>query len=101
MIAQGRMQAAGMAKITAARESGRWDTAYTDRTAIDAPADLLEALAADPEAEHNFVAFATSYRNMLVRYVNGAKRTVTRRKRIEEVTRRASTNIRSRQEPRG
>ncbi len=98
MIRQGRMTAAGLAKINEAKETGLWDAAYTDKVEREMPADLRRALAANPRAARNFAGFATSYRNMLVRYVSEARQAATREKRIAEVLRRAVANIRRWQE---
>ena len=41
----------------------------------------------------NFEAFANSYRNGYIHYVNSARAEITRRKRIEDVVKCAAANI--------
>jgi uncharacterized protein YdeI (YjbR/CyaY-like superfamily) len=57
LIAQGRMQAAGLAHVEAARSDGRWATAYAGSATMVIPEDFLAALQQDPDA-HAFYATA-------------------------------------------
>lgn len=51
LIADGRMQAPGLAEIEKAKSDGRWDAAYeSQRNAVD-PDDLLEAFKTYPKAK--------------------------------------------------
>ncbi|GAA4226411.1 YdeI/OmpD-associated family protein [Actinomadura meridiana] len=54
LIAAGRMRPPGLAEITAARADGRWDAAYAAQRDVTVPPDLVEALAAHPEAAARF-----------------------------------------------
>jgi uncharacterized protein YdeI (YjbR/CyaY-like superfamily) len=54
LIAEGRMTAAGIAHVEAARAERRWDTAYEGSAAMVTPQDFLDALATLPEAEAFF-----------------------------------------------
>ncbi|MDP1027047.1 YdeI/OmpD-associated family protein [Sphingomonas sp. KR1UV-12] len=54
LIAEGRMTAAGLAHVEAARADGRWNFAYEGSAAMVIPSDFLEALSALPEAEAFF-----------------------------------------------
>ena len=54
LIAEGRMTAAGLVHVEAARADGRWDAAYQGSAAMVIPQDFLDALAALPEAEAFF-----------------------------------------------
>ena len=47
--------------------------------------DIIEALEAEPEAKAFFDALATFYRNNYIKWIEGAKRPETRRKRLEEM----------------
>ncbi|MEO6826035.1 MAG: YdeI/OmpD-associated family protein, partial [Microbacteriaceae bacterium] len=49
--AEGRMRPAGRAAIDAAKADGRWERAYAGSATAQPPADLLEAIAAVPEAQ--------------------------------------------------
>lgn len=85
LIEHGCMQAAGMAQVEAARNDGRWASAYAGVAAMVVPEDFLEALQKDPAA-HAFYAtlkrqdlFAIYYR------LHTAKRPQTRQKRMLEL----------------
>ncbi len=92
LIASGRMAPAGLAAVEAARKNGRWDSAYTDREALPVPDDLRDALDGNRDARGNFERFATSRRNMYVRWVDSARTETTRQRRIAEVVERAASN---------
>jgi uncharacterized protein YdeI (YjbR/CyaY-like superfamily) len=91
--AEGRMTAAGLAAVRAAKRCGKWQVAYTNRREDKVPAELAKALRVEPEAWRNFKGLAQTYRNMYAGWVQGAKRTETRQRRIEAVVRRALRNL--------
>lgn len=94
LIEQGRMTAAGLAKIEAARGDGSW--ARLDAAeAFEMPADLEAALAADPEARRQYEAFPPSTRKGLLYWVASARRAETRARRIAEVVRGAAEGSRA------
>ena len=92
LTAEGSMAPAGLAAVKEARETGRWQAAYTNRREDSVPAELLAALRADPQAWGNFRGFARTYRNMYAGWVAQAKQASTRQRRIEAVVRRAREN---------
>jgi len=92
LIEAGRMTDAGLAKIEEAKESGLWDTAYTNKVRERMPSDLKKALLTDKNSWNNFQGFANSYRNMYIGWVNGAKTEETRNRRIVEVVKRSLMN---------
>ena len=92
LIDAGRMTKAGLQKIEEAKENGRWEAAYSVRDSIDPPADLVRALKPGSAAWSNFDAFANTYKNAYVRWIEDAKTEDTRRKRIEEVVNRSENN---------
>jgi len=59
LIASGRMAAAGLAKVEAARRDRTW-YALDAVEALEIPDDLRRALAAHPNARANFAAFPRS-----------------------------------------
>lgn len=93
LIEQGRMTEAGMAVIEKAKKNGNWDAAYTNKTRDDIPVDLQKALMKEPKALNNFEKFANSYRNTYIGWITGAKTAGTRKKRITEVVKRSTLNI--------
>jgi uncharacterized protein YdeI (YjbR/CyaY-like superfamily) len=92
LIADGKMTNAGLVKIEQAKESGHWDKAYTNKIKDELPVDLLEALQKHKKAIDNFQRFANTYQNMYVGWVNSAKSTETRKKRIDKVVEQALRN---------
>ena len=92
LIRSGRMTSAGLAKIEAARKSGWWDKAYTNKIKDAIPTDLEQALMNEEKPWENFQRFANSYRNMYIGWVTGAKTEGTRKKRIEKVVEQSLQN---------
>ncbi|MBX9831936.1 MAG: YdeI/OmpD-associated family protein [Burkholderiaceae bacterium] len=85
LIAQGHMQAAGLAQVEAARADGRWASAYAGSATMVMPEDFLAALQQDPAA---LAFYATLKRQQLfaIYYrLTSAKRLVTREKRMAEM----------------
>ena len=93
LIKSGRMTEAGLVKIKEAKENGYWDSAYTNKEQEEIPSDLEGALIKDDKAWYNFQHFANSYRNNYIGWINNAKTEETRNRRISEVVKRASSNI--------
>ena len=93
LIREGRMTPAGLETIKAARKSGKWAMAYAPSRPPRMPKDLKEALMQNTKAWTNFQAFAKSYRTTYLYWIASAKRDETRRKRIQEVVRRAEKNL--------
>jgi uncharacterized protein YdeI (YjbR/CyaY-like superfamily) len=92
LIKKKRMTSAGIAIIDEAKRNGMWDKAYTNKKRDKMPQDLKEALKKDKIAYSNFKNFANSYRNMYIGWVTGAKRPVTRERRIKELVKRSKLN---------
>ncbi len=53
LVAEGRMHPAGVAQVKRAKVDGRWDAAYAGQASIEVPADLADALTAQPRAQAN------------------------------------------------
>jgi uncharacterized protein YdeI (YjbR/CyaY-like superfamily) len=81
---QGRMQPAGNAEVERARADGRWQAAYEGQRAIAVPADLAAGLAAVPKAQAMFEILTSQNRYAILYRIQGAKRTETRERRIEQ-----------------
>ncbi|MGY1978036.1 YdeI/OmpD-associated family protein [Nocardia gipuzkoensis] len=54
LIATGRMRTPGFAAIAAAQSDGRWSAAYAPQRTATCPADLRDALGANPPARNSF-----------------------------------------------
>jgi uncharacterized protein YdeI (YjbR/CyaY-like superfamily) len=81
--AEERMKPAGIAQVEAAKADGRWDAAYRVST-MPVPAELQEALDANPKAAAFFAALNSQNRVAILFRLNGLKRAETRTRRISE-----------------
>lgn len=88
LVAEGRMTAAGLEKIEAAKLDGSW-TIYDAVEAAEVPVDLGVALGAVEGAAAGFEAFNLSTKKQLLWWIVSAKRPATRAERIERVVRGA------------
>src|SRR4051794_6197561 len=82
--AQGLMLPAGRAAVDAAKADGRWATAYAPPSEVEAPADLLAAIAAVPAAQAMFDVLTKTNKFSLIYRVNAVKRPETRERKISE-----------------
>ena len=81
---QGRMHAAGERAVAAAQADGRWDAAYAGPSTIELPDDVAAALAAEPRARAMFEILTSQNRYAVLLRIDSAKRSDTRRRRIEK-----------------
>lgn len=96
MLATGQMAPTGLAKIETAKQDGSW-SALDAVEALEIPADLEAALAANPTAAQYFAAFPRSAKRGILEWISNAKTAETRAKRVEETARLAADNIRANQ----
>ena len=82
LIAEGRMRAAGLAQVEAARADGRWDAAYAGQASAIVPDDLRAALDENPSAAAFFATLRGANRYAILYRVQDAKRPETRAGRI-------------------
>ncbi len=80
----GRMKAAGMAAVAAAKMDGRWDSAYHSAGSAEMPEDFLTALAREPAAEAFFKSLNKTQRYGFYFRIATARKSETRSKRIAE-----------------
>lgn len=85
LIAEGRMQPAGLAQVAAAKADGRWDAAYAGSKDAETPDDFLVALAAGPSAaQATFDSLNRQNLFAIYHRLTLAKRPETRAKRIAD-----------------
>ncbi len=84
MESEGRMVAAGREQVERAKADGRWEKAYGGSSEREDPADLAEALAAEPRAQAMFDILTSSNRFAVVYRVTSPKRAETRARRIAQ-----------------
>ena len=92
LIEEGRMTEAGMAKVAAAERDGSWDRLNVVEVEMAVPDDLGVALEQEPKARKNFEAFTESQKKQYLWWLASAKRSETRRARIEQIVERAARN---------
>jgi uncharacterized protein YdeI (YjbR/CyaY-like superfamily) len=78
------MHPRGLAEVERAKADGRWDAAYAGSATIEVPADLVEALEADPDAKAMFEKLNRQNRYSILYRIQEAKRPETRARRIEK-----------------
>ncbi|WP_345800223.1 YdeI/OmpD-associated family protein [Microbacterium sp. AZCO] len=83
LIEEGRMRPSGLLEIERAKSDGRWDSAYRQRDG-DIPAELQEALDADPEIAKAFAAQSAQNRFAMSFRVANLKRPASRAARVAE-----------------
>ena len=82
LIANGRMEAPGLAEVARAKSDGRWDRAYDGARTSTIPSDLAEAFARNPRARAFFETLDAANRYAILYRVTTAKRPETRAQRI-------------------
>lgn len=96
LMADGRIEGPGLAKIDAAKQDGSW-TLLDASEALEMPLELNAALASYPDAARHFAAFPPSARKAILQWIGLAKKPETRAARIAETARLADTNVRANQ----
>jgi uncharacterized protein YdeI (YjbR/CyaY-like superfamily) len=84
LIAEGRMQPAGLAEVDRAKADGRWQRAYGGSASLEVPDDLRNALAASPSAQRMWDVLTRTNKFAVVYRVQEAKRADTRARRIQQ-----------------
>ena len=81
---EGRMQPAGLAEVARAQADGRWQAAYAGPASIEVPADLAEALRAQPAAQAMFDVLSAQNRYAVLHRITTAVRPETRARRVQQ-----------------
>jgi uncharacterized protein YdeI (YjbR/CyaY-like superfamily) len=84
LIAADAMQPAGLREVEQARADGRWAAAYAGQSTIEAPADLLEALAANEAAQAFFETISRTNRFAIIYRISSVKQPETRARKIAQ-----------------
>jgi len=82
LSAEGRMHAAGLHEVEAARADGRWDAAYAGQATATVPPDLARELDLNPVAKEFFATLSSVNRYAILYRIQDAKRPQTRADRI-------------------
>ncbi len=84
LIERGKMKAAGLAQIEAAKNDGRWEAAYPPQSSRAIPEDFQRALDENPAAKDFFATLRGVRRYSFIYRIEDAKRPETRARRIKE-----------------
>lgn len=84
LLSEGRMRPSGIAQIEAAKADGRWAAAYAPASASKVPADLQDALNANPRAAKFFATLKGANRYAILYRIETLKRPEARAKRIAD-----------------
>ena len=95
LLKKGQMHPSGLEKIEQAKQDGSWSALdHVEEGRI--PEDLELAFVSNPVAYKNYVNFSRGYQKSYLYWLNQAKREETRKKRIQEIIRLCTENIKSR-----
>lgn len=84
LIAQGRMQPAGIRQVELAKADGRWDLAYDSQSKITIPEDFQRELDSNQEAQEFFKTLNSVNRYAVLRRIQMVKRPETRAALIQK-----------------
>jgi uncharacterized protein YdeI (YjbR/CyaY-like superfamily) len=82
LLAQDRMQPAGLEQVLKAQQDGRWDTAYEGQRTATVPDDLQRELDGNPEAKAFFATLDSANRYAILYRLQDAKKPETRARRL-------------------
>jgi uncharacterized protein YdeI (YjbR/CyaY-like superfamily) len=86
------MTPAGYNSVNEAKLNGQWENAYSSKSFVETPNDLISVLSENQVAFDNFNAFPRYAKHMYIHWINEAKRPSTRKRRITAVVDRATKN---------
>ncbi|MCF0054269.1 YdeI family protein [Dyadobacter sp. CY356] len=92
LIEDGVMTQKGLKSIETAKRNGSW-ISLDDVEALIVPADLEEEFQKRPNANSNFSGLSKSVKKSILQWLNQAKRSDTRQKRIVEIVELAELNL--------
>lgn len=84
LVAAGRMRPSGQAEVDAAKADGRWESAYASQAEATDPPDLLEALAARPQAQAAYDALGKTERYAIILELLTARSPETRARHLQK-----------------
>jgi uncharacterized protein YdeI (YjbR/CyaY-like superfamily) len=84
LIASGKMKAAGLAAVEAAKKDGRWKAAYDSPSGAKVPDDFQAALTASPRAHEFFASLDRANRYAILFRIQTVKKPETRARKIQE-----------------
>ena len=92
LIAEGRMQPAGIRQVELAQADGRWESAYESQSKITIPDDFQKELDNNPKAQEFFTTLNSVNRYAILFRIQTAKKPETRSARISTFIEMLSNN---------
>jgi len=84
LIAEGKMQPAGLRQVELAKSDGRWERAYESQSKITIPDDFQNALDNNPKAKDFFNTLDSANRYAFLFRIQAAKKPETRSAKIQK-----------------
>ncbi len=84
LMAQGRMQSAGLQQVELAKADGRWERAYESQSKIAIPDDFQVALDNNPQAQDFFNTLDSANRYAFLFRIHAVKKPETRTAKIQK-----------------
>lgn len=84
LIAEGRMQPAGLAQVEAAKADGRWDAAYAGQSSFEIPAEFLAELDKSAAAKSMFASLNRQNLFAIYHRLHSAKKPETKQRRMAQ-----------------
>ena len=84
LIAEGRMQPAGLRQVELAKSDGRWERAYESQSKITIPPDFQRELDKNPKAKDFFSTLDSANRYAFLFRIHAAKKPETRFAKIQK-----------------
>lgn len=85
LIAEGRIQPAGLAEVERAKADGRWEQAYDSPSTALVPDELAAELRNNPAAADFFESLNSTNRYAIIWRLQTAKKPETRRARLQKI----------------
>lgn len=92
LLAEGRMQPAGIRQVELAKADGRWELAYESQSKITIPDDFQRELDNNPKAQEFFTTLNSVNRYAILFRIQTAKKPATRSARISSFIEMLSNN---------
>lgn len=85
LTAAGQMREPGLAEVAAAQADGRWEAAYVSQRNATSPTDLIEALAANKDAQKYFEQLNKTDKYMVILQLEKERTATSRAARLERL----------------
>jgi len=94
LLAEGRMQQAGIRQVELAKADGRWEAAYESQSKVTVPTDFQSELDKNQRAKDFFSTLDSRNRYAILFRIQTAKKPETRSARIQKFIEMLSNNLR-------